>query len=197
MDNILLSLYPVIFFLVVLFHTGPRLKAVGSGDFLSIRQTGAVQSAACIGVILHHLSQQVTNYGSLDKGLITGFSYAGIFLYLLTIVPHEFLHAICFKDDVYMFHDLKHGMLFMAGPERMSKGHFIFKCLLPSIVLGFIPFIIFWINPKLTVLATLGTLGIASAAGDFYNVRNALRQVPKGARIYQHKYDTFWYMPEK
>ena len=68
------------------------------------------------------------------------FSYAGIFLYLLTIVPHEFLHAICFKDDVYMFHDLKHGMLFMAGPERMSKGHFIFKCLLPSIVLGFIPF---------------------------------------------------------
>ena len=93
------------------------------------------------------------------------FSYAGIFLYLLTIVPHEFLHAICFKDDVYMFHDLKHGMLFMAGPERMSKSHFIFKCLLPSIVLGFIPFIIFWINPKLHVLATLGTLGIASAAG--------------------------------
>ena len=79
----------------------------------------------------------------------------------------------------------------------MSKGHFIFKCLLPSIVLGFIPFIIFWINPKLTVLATLGMLGIATAAGDFYNVRNALRQVPKGARIYQHKYETFWYMPEK
>ena len=52
-------------------------------------------------------------------------------------------------------------------------------------------------DPKLHVLATLGTLGIASAAGDFYNVRNALRQVPKGGRIYQHKYDTFWYMPEK
>ena len=125
------------------------------------------------------------------------FSYAGVFLYLLTIVPHEFLHAICFKDDVYMFQDLKHGMLFMAGPERMSKGHFIFKSLLPSIVLGFIPFIIFWINPKLVVLATLGTLGIASAAGDFYNVRNTLRQVPNGARVYQHKYNTYWYMPEK
>ncbi len=55
----------------------------------------------------------------------------------------------------------------MAGPERMSKGWFIFKALLPSIVLGFIPFIIFWFNPKLDVLATLGTLGIASAAGDF------------------------------
>ena len=42
-----------------------------------------------------------------------------------------------------------------------------------------------------------GIMSIASAAGDFYNVRNALRQVPKGGRIYQHKYDTFWYMPEK
>ena len=78
----------------------------------------------------------------------------------------------------------------------MSKGRFIFKCMLPSIVLGFIPFIIFWIKPELVVLATMGTLGIASAAGDFYNVRNTLRQVPNGARVYQHKYNTYWYMPE-
>ena len=42
--------------------------------------------------------------------------YFGLFLFILTIVPHEFLHAICFKDDVYMYHDLSHGMLFVAGP---------------------------------------------------------------------------------
>ena len=78
MDNTLLSLYPVMFFLAVLFNAGVRPKTAGEEDFLSIRQTGAVQSAACIGIILHHLSQQVTNYGSLDKGLITVFSYAGI-----------------------------------------------------------------------------------------------------------------------
>lgn len=78
MDNLLLSLYPVMFFLVVLFNAGLRPKNADSEDFLSIGQTGAVQSAACIGIILHHLSQQVTNYGSLDKGPITGFSYAGI-----------------------------------------------------------------------------------------------------------------------
>ena len=78
MDNLLLSLYPVMLFLIVLFNAGLRPKDAGSEDFLSIGQTGAVQSAACIGIILHHLSQQVTNYGSLDKGLITVFSYAGI-----------------------------------------------------------------------------------------------------------------------
>lgn len=123
-------------------------------------------------------------------------SYGGVVLYLLTIIPHELLHAICFKDDVYLFQDLRHGMVFIAGPERMSKGRFIFKCMLPSIVFGFIPFIVFWINPELRVLATLGTLGIASAAGDFYNVNNALRQLPKGAWVYQHKYNTYWYIPQ-
>ena len=78
MNNILLSIYPVMFVLVVLFNSHPRRKNAGTEDFLNIRQTRSVQSAACIGIILHHLSQQVTNYGSLDKGLITVFSYAGI-----------------------------------------------------------------------------------------------------------------------
>ena len=26
--------------------------------------------------------------------------YAGLALYILTIIPHEFLHAACFKEDV-------------------------------------------------------------------------------------------------
>lgn len=80
-----------------------------------------------------------------------------------------------------MYQDLRHGMLFMVGPERMSKAKFIFKYMLPGIVLGFIPLAIFFINPKLTILGTFGTLGIATAAGDFYNVRNALFQLPRGA----------------
>ena len=124
------------------------------------------------------------------------FSYGSIFLYILTIIPHELLHAICFKDDVYLYHDLKNGMLFVTGPERMSKGRWIFKCLLPSIVLGFIPYIIFLINPKLQILGTLGALGIATAAGDFYNVYNSLTQMPKGAWAYMHKYSNYWYMPK-
>ena len=123
-------------------------------------------------------------------------SYLGIFLFILTIVPHEFLHAICFKDDVYMYHDLAHGMLFVVGPERMSKARFIFKSLLPGIVLGFVPFIIFLFHPEWKFLGTMAALGVAAAAGDFYNANNALRQIPSGGRAYMHKYNTFWYMPK-
>ena len=123
--------------------------------------------------------------------------YSSIFLYLLTIIPHEFLHAICFKDDVYLYQDLKHGMFFVVGPERMSKGWFIFKCLLPSIVFGFIPYIIFMIHPQFRTLGILGAMGIATAAGDYYNVINAIKQVPGNGWIYAHKMHTYWYVPQK
>ena len=52
------------------------------------------------------------------------------------------------------------------------------------------------LNPELRILGLLGALGIASSAGDYYNVYNALRQMPKGTRAYMHKYNTFWYIPD-
>lgn len=84
------------------------------------------------------------------------------------------------NSQQYHHHDLSHGMLFVVGPERMSKARAAFKSMLPGIVFGFIPFIIFMINPKLQFLGTPGILGIAAEAGDFCNV-----------------YNTFWYMPQK
>ncbi|MCI8497238.1 MAG: DUF3267 domain-containing protein, partial [Clostridiales bacterium] len=33
-------------------------------------------------------------------------------------------------------------------------------------------------------------------AGDYYNVFNALTQMPKGARTYLYQFNSFWYMPE-
>ena len=44
----------------------------------------------------------------------------GFILYFLSFVPHEFLHALCFREDVYMYQNLKQGMLFVIGPEDMS-----------------------------------------------------------------------------
>ena len=121
----------------------------------------------------------------------------GALLSIVCFVPHEFLHAICFKDDVYMYTNLKQIMLFVSGTERMSKSRFIFMSLLPNIVFGFIPFIIAMIFPSLTILGTFGVFSIASGVGDYCNVFNALTQVPNGAKIYMHKLNSYWFMPEK
>ena len=56
----------------------------------------------------------------------------------LSLLPHELLHAICYKKDVYLYHDFAHGLMFVVGTEDMSKIHFILMCLCPNIVLGII-----------------------------------------------------------
>ena len=121
----------------------------------------------------------------------------GAFISLLTMFPHEILHAICFKEDVYLFTNLKHFQLFVVGPEDMSKGRFIFMSLLPNIVLGVIPYLIYLLNPNLALLGTVGAFNIASGAGDYLNVFHAITQMPKGSRTYMHQFNSCWYMPEK
>ncbi len=120
----------------------------------------------------------------------------GAILSILVMVPHEFLHGICFEGDVYMYENLKKGMLFVTGPSTFSKAGFIFMCMLPNIVFGFIPFIIFLMDHSQTMLGTLGAFSIAAGAGDYYNVFNALTQMPTGSRTYLHGTRSYWYMPK-
>lgn len=114
---------------------------------------------------------------------------------MVALFPHEFLHAVCFKEDVYLYTNWKQGMLFVVGPETMSKGRFILMSLLPNIIFGFIPYLIGIIFPKLAFFSVFGALSIGVGAGDYYNVWNALTQMPKGARTYLYQFNSFWYMP--
>ncbi len=122
--------------------------------------------------------------------------YIGIILSLLILFPHEILHAICFKNDVYMYTNLSQGMLFVVGPETMTKGRFVFMSLLPNIVFGIIPYIIGMIFPDNVFLLSLGILATGMGAGDYLNVFNALTQMPKGARTYLYQFNSYWYIPQ-
>ena len=59
---------------------------------------------------------------------------------LVVLFPHELLHALCFKEEVYLYTAWKKGMLFVLGLEPMTKKRFIFMSLLPNLVFGFIPY---------------------------------------------------------
>ena len=115
----------------------------------------------------------------------------GAMLPLLTMFPHELLHALCFKEDVYLYTDFK------LGCETMSKQRFIFMSLLPNIVFGFIPYMISFLGIQYLTLAVLGVIAIGMGAGDYYNVFNALIQMPKGARTYLYQMNSYWYIPKK
>ncbi|MFI3142223.1 MAG: DUF3267 domain-containing protein [Clostridia bacterium] len=119
----------------------------------------------------------------------------GVYASIMTLIPHELLHAICFKEDVYIYANRKQGMLFLVGAETMSKQRFIFMSLLPNIIFGFIPYIISMIFPNLIFLMTFSAFCIGLGFGDYYNAYKAITEMPKGARRYSYKCEAFWYLP--
>lgn len=127
------------------------------------------------------------------------FSYAAMFASLsslLALFPHEILHAICFRNEVYLYTNWKQGMLFVVGPEDMSRARFVGMSLLPNLIFGFLPFLLCMCFPQLTFLGMFGALCISMGVGDYYNVFNALTQMPKGARTYLYHFNSYWYMPQ-
>ena len=122
------------------------------------------------------------------------FGYGIILLYLLTIIPHELLHAMCFQGDVYLYHDFAQGLMFVVGTEDMSKRHFIFMCLCPNIVLGMIPYLTFLLFPHLVGLGLFGIICIGMGFGDWINVYNAIKQMPNNAKTYLCGMHSYWYL---
>lgn len=114
----------------------------------------------------------------------------------VVIIPHEFLHAICFKKDVYMYENLKQGMVFVTGVEDMSKARFIFMSLLPNMVFGVLPYIVFLCYPQWYLLGFFSAICIGMGAGDYYNVFNVITQVPNEALVYMSGMHSYWYRPQ-
>lgn len=118
-------------------------------------------------------------------------------LSLAVIFPHELLHAVCFKGDVYMYTDFKKGLCFVVGPELFGKARFVFMCLLPNLVFGVIPYIVWIFFPSLWYIGVFGALTVGMGGGDYMNVFNCLTQVPKGAKTYMHGMNSFWVRTDK
>ena len=89
---------------------------------------------------------------------------------------------------------LKQGMLFVIGTETMSKDRFIFMSMLPNIIFGIVPYVIGMIFPKFIFMTMFGMICTSMGAGDYYNVFNAIRQVPKNGRVYMSGMRSYWYL---
>lgn len=70
---------------------------------------------------------------------------------ILMLLLHELLHAIFFKKEVYLYYNLRQCMLLVIGTETMSKVKSVMMAAFPNIILGFIPYIIFLINPECSI----------------------------------------------
>ena len=117
---------------------------------------------------------------------------------LVAMIVHEFLHAICFgkgsEVDLYVTSSL----LFVHSMTPISKRRFIFMCLLPNVVLGLIPLIVWVFVPMPiamgTILFAFASIMLLSGCGDYMNSFNAYRQMPKGSMQQLSGMNSFWFM---
>jgi hypothetical protein len=135
--------------------------------------------------------------------ILLRFSFIGILLAFLSMPLHEYLHAICFgkKAEVHMYIIPTQLMAFVYSTVPISKARFIFLSLLPSLVLGWIPLTIWTLMPPHTWDATVFTfaaLGIIFGCGDYMNIYNAARQMPRGSLQQLSGFHSYWYCsPDK
>ena len=139
-------------------------------------------------------------HGSLNFRFGSLRFWAGIMLTLLILLPHELLHAICFGKgaEVELYVSPKQMILFVVSTKAITKGRFIFLSLLPNLVFGWAPLLIWAALPygaHSTVLFSFSAVSILCGVGDYMNVYNAIRQMPKGSMQQLSGFNSYWFMP--
>jgi len=151
---------------------------------------------AMLGVFLFLLGSRLL-HGNLEVNV----TLIGLLLAMLSLVPHEYLHAMCFgkEAEVELFIAPKQIALFVTSTQPITKGRFIFMSLFPNLAFGWLPLAVWMFLPYNTVfsdhLLTFSVLSILFGIGDYMNVFNAVRQMPKGSMQQISGFNSYWFIP--
>ena len=133
--------------------------------------------------------------------LIISFIISSIIL-VFELIVHEIIHALLYPNkavkEIYVTANLS--SLFVYCTEPVSKTRFIIITIAPNIVLGMILIalaVVFknlMMNPAMVfVLSFTGFFSIITGVGDYYNIYNAIYQVPCGAYVFNSGLHSYWY----
>ena len=113
---------------------------------------------------------------------------------------HEYIHALTMpkavKKQIYVMPQKQ--MLFVYFEEPISKKAFIISVLSPAFILGIIPFVIWmFVAPMIPIPVSLGGVIYCifmsgCALGDYLNAFNCARQVPKGGKVFNRGWHSYW-----
>lgn len=114
---------------------------------------------------------------------------------------HEIIHALIFLNkaikEIYISKDLTSCFVYSTNP--VSKMRYILIAIAPNIVLGIFPLLAGMLlknilYPKVTLIIILTSFfSIITGIGDYYNIFNAVNQVPTGGYIFNSGLHSYWY----
>lgn len=151
-------------------------------------------------VILTILKCKTIDYSiHMDVRTILTFAVMLAAMFPLTYI-HELLHVLFYSKEVIktIWKSPKQGAYFVYCDAFLSKKRFVVLCVAPAVILGIIPFIIWYISAdhiampySLAVVFTTWVMTIM-AIGDYANIYNCIRQIPKGAKVFNYGMHSYW-----
>ena len=118
---------------------------------------------------------------------------------------HEIIHALCYPIDALktIWHSKKDGAYFIYCEEIISRNRWLVVLLMPMLVLGVLPFVLWLLLPRLLPMpydlafAILCWLLTIMAMGDVANVWHVIKEVPKGADVFNYGLMRSFYIEKK
>ncbi len=154
-------------------------------------------------IIIMFLSLYIKKSLGASGILFSGFNNYGILLSFLAVIPHEILHGISFpkEAEVEFWYSLKSITPFVTSTHPTSKRRFIFISLLPSLIFGIIPILIWMFIPSqyagtADMVFSFAIFSLFLGCGDFLNVFNAMRQMPKNSYTQLSGMNSYWYFKD-
>ncbi|MCH5348994.1 MAG: DUF3267 domain-containing protein [Oscillospiraceae bacterium] len=147
-------------------------------------------------IILFKISEIVLDYPPINS-----FNILGIYLFFPSIIPHEFLHALCWgkNDEVGFYIAPKQFMAFVHSTCPISKSRFIWMSACPTIFFGVLPFLVCIFIPDKNaikdILWTFSLVSFTGGSGDYVNIFNALTQMPSGSVQQMSGLNSYWFLP--
>ncbi|MBP9995923.1 MAG: acyltransferase [Lachnospiraceae bacterium] len=124
--NVLLLIFPILYLALTFYGCKCAPKGEFAQDILDHKQTKMLQATACMGVVLHHITQLVTTYGEVYKGPITILSQMGIlFTAIFFFVSGYGLIVSVRTKDNYLKGFLQHRMTLILVPFFLSNTIYI------------------------------------------------------------------------
>lgn len=161
--------------------------------------------ALILPIILPMILFSIMRCSKIDKMLVFdgSFVFAVIVSFILgriLIYLHEFIHAIFYPREAEksIWKNEKNGAYFIYCDVEITKIRFVILCIAPSIILGIIPFFVWYvIAPFLEVewiicIMVLTWIMTIMSMGDFANIFNAIKQVPNHAKIFNYGMHSYW-----
>lgn len=121
-------------------------------------------------------------------------------LWIVQAILHEYIHAVCYgkNADVKIYISLNNGVLVCHSTKPLEKKRFILMSIAPTLIFAVIPYVfwaVFFVN-----MGYIGTKVLSYCAfpfifgvGDYINIVNTIRQVPKGGFVVNSGFHSYWF----